>query len=344
MTTVVLNADQAFGVEYISDIPGEPNWSTFRNHAGNALGSGLGNIQPAVYTGDYLRPSAYYRLNRSFVRFTNTVPVGASIISATIQMTLVNSVNTFPSPVNKFAWGFYNHVENIQLSDFYDCMATSLTEQTDGADGTNYSFTLDPSIISGSYLQFVFREGYFDYENHTPSVASQYYSYPTLGTFTLTIIYSLADVTTLPGTNVTQTTATLNGQLNSITPGLNADCGFEWGTTTSYGNTTATVNLSSPAVFSQAISGLSVQQYHYRAFATVSGVTTYGSDVTLELDGPNVLLGLNQSIFTPFSSITPTDISQYVMDIKIQRGRMHELNSIQAGTATITVKNTVGRF
>ena len=65
-----------------------------------------------------------------------------------------------------------------------------------------------------------------------------------------------------------------------------------------------------------------------------------------------VTIGLNQSIFTPYISLTHTfltdDTTIYgnslVMDLKIQRGRMHELNRIEAGTATITVNNTDGRF
>jgi len=85
-------------------------------------------------------------------------------------------------------------------------------------------------------------------------------------------------VTTDPATSVEETTATLNGILDD--DGNEAcDCGFEYGETTAYGTTTTTQSKTSSETFSQAISGLSPgAHYHFRAIATNSAGTTYGSD------------------------------------------------------------------
>ena len=74
--------------------------------------------------------------------------------------------------------------------------------------------------------------------------------------------------------------ATPNGTLDSgggIEP---CDCGFEWGETEAYGNTTPTGRKTTGETFSQVITGLdSNKTYHFRAFATGFG-TSYGADRT----------------------------------------------------------------
>jgi len=84
-------------------------------------------------------------------------------------------------------------------------------------------------------------------------------------------------VTTDPAT-VEETTATLNGTLDD--DGNEAcDCGFEYGETTDYGTTTPTESKETSEEFSQAISGLTPgKHYHFRAIATNSAGTSYGSD------------------------------------------------------------------
>jgi len=70
--------------------------------------------------------------------------------------------------------------------------------------------------------------------------------------------------------------ATLNGTL--IDDGGQAcDCGFEWGETTAYGNTTPTESKTTGQTFSQVITGLSVSTlYYFRAIATNGAGTSYG--------------------------------------------------------------------
>ncbi|GAJ12484.1 unnamed protein product, partial [marine sediment metagenome] len=55
--------------------------------------------------------------------------------------------------------------------------------------------------------------------------------------------------------------------------------GFEYGETTDYGTTTPTESKETGETFSQAITGLTPgKHYHFRALATNSAGTTYGSD------------------------------------------------------------------
>lgn len=74
--------------------------------------------------------------------------------------------------------------------------------------------------------------------------------------------------------------ATLNGTL--VDDGGEAcNCGFEWGETTAYGNTTPTQSRTTGQTFAQGITGLlDGIVYHFRAFATNSAGTAYGADRT----------------------------------------------------------------
>ena len=91
---------------------------------------------------------------------------------------------------------------------------------------------------------------------------------------------ALSTVTTDPATPVTGITATLHGTLDAD-GGEACDCGFEWGLTTAYGNTTATQSKVTGETFSQAISGLAgLTTYHFRALSTNSAGESNGADRT----------------------------------------------------------------
>src|SRR6476620_1358048 len=93
--------------------------------------------------------------------------------------------------------------------------------------------------------------------------------------------YSIPVVTTKPATYVASFSATLNG---SVDPqGLTTTVYFQYGTTTSYGLTTAIQSRRGNTYQSVTanISGLSANTiYHFRIVATNSAGTTYGSDKT----------------------------------------------------------------
>jgi len=86
------------------------------------------------------------------------------------------------------------------------------------------------------------------------------------------------EVTTNPATELRNNSAKLNGKLDDD-GGEACDCGFEWGETDAYGETTATESKITGESFFQNITGLSAGTlYHFRAKATNSIGTGYGDD------------------------------------------------------------------
>ena len=98
----------------------------------------------------------------------------------------------------------------------------------------------------------------------------------------------LPDVTTDMATSIGATSSVLNGTLDDD-GGEACDCGFEWGETVAYGNTTPTQSRTTGQSFSQLIAGLTPNTtYHFRAFATNATGTSYGADRTFTILGPRL--------------------------------------------------------
>jgi hypothetical protein len=89
-------------------------------------------------------------------------------------------------------------------------------------------------------------------------------------------------ITTISATAIAATSATLNGTVNP--EGHAATVFFQYGATTSYGSSTVTQSGgsgSSTISFTSAAASLTVQTlYHYRAVATYTGGTVFGTDHT----------------------------------------------------------------
>ena len=98
--------------------------------------------------------------------------------------------------------------------------------------------------------------------------------------------HNVKGVSTDPPSDVTQTSATLNGSFTG--EGADVTYHFEWGPTASYGNTTPAKLVTAPVGTKSAsapVTGLSVylpesQPYHYRLVATNASGTTLGPDRT----------------------------------------------------------------
>ncbi len=88
-------------------------------------------------------------------------------------------------------------------------------------------------------------------------------------------------ITTSAASSVSQTTATLNGNITSV-GGENCDTrGFEWGLTNSYGTTWTATGSFGTGAFSYGVTGLSPENtYHFRAKSHNSAGWGYGSDQT----------------------------------------------------------------
>lgn len=91
---------------------------------------------------------------------------------------------------------------------------------------------------------------------------------------------TISGVNTNPATNVTTTTATLNGSVSAVAATQGS---FDYGLNTSYGTTTSptTVSSGSGVLMSTDITGLTPgSTYHFRAVATYSPETVQGDDLT----------------------------------------------------------------
>lgn len=90
----------------------------------------------------------------------------------------------------------------------------------------------------------------------------------------------LCQVTTDPATSVGATAALLNGTLVT-SQGEAAVCGFEWGPTIAYGNTTPMEAKTDGQAFQQKITGLDLfNTYHFRAKGTTIAGNGVGADQT----------------------------------------------------------------
>ena len=157
------------------------------------------------------------------------------------------------------------------------------------------------------------------------------------------VCWANAAVTTLTPTNIAPTQVYLRAL---VTEDESEACTvyFEYGETVGYGSTTD----EQTAVKGQEVTAAATiefeKTYHCRAvIITDCGETFYGADVEFAGSGGIRLeLALNQSIFTEEPEWT--EISLYLKALHIERGRMHELDRIEAGTATFTLDNSTGQF
>lgn len=99
----------------------------------------------------------------------------------------------------------------------------------------------------------------------------------------LNLTVEVPEVTTGDATDVSYTTATLNGNLTYMGNASSVDVSFEWGTTDEYGNETTPEEMNTTGAFSAALSGLSQNTtYHFRAKGAADAGTVYGEDNTFQ--------------------------------------------------------------
>lgn len=173
--------------------------------------------------------------------------------------------------------------ENQSVALVDDSHDSGLGETTDAAGVDSTTRCLTRLTTGPTALSFYATLASFDSDGYTltwtPSVVGDIITYLALG--------SAPTIQTDAATVVTTTTAQLNGTVNP--KGSSASYYFEWGLTTSYGNTTATqgpTSGSSDLPYSQAIAGLIGNTvYHYRAVVSATGTVIYGSDQTFETPG-----------------------------------------------------------
>ena len=116
--------------------------------------------------------------------------------------------------------------------------------------------------------------------------------------------------TTAAATSLASTTATLNGTVNANNQSTTVT--FEYGTTTSYGQTINaipnTVSGSTNTTVSANLTGLTTStMYHFRVKAVSSVGTTYGSDVSFTTLGGGIIFNPNLT----YGSVSDNDGNTY---------------------------------
>lgn len=128
-------------------------------------------------------------------------------------------------------------------------------------------------------------------------------------------------VSTTAATNVERNTATLNGTIVSLGESSSVIVSFDWGLTTSYGNTTSGNLRTSPGNFGESISGLLADTtYHFRAKMIAGGSTYYGSD---------------QQFATSEDVPNPPVVATWPADFILRRSALLTLHLLDMGAASI---------
>ena len=154
---------------------------------------------------------------------------------------------------------------------------------------------------------------------------------------------------------MTTTTSTLNATINP--EGIATTYHFDYGTTSSYGHSTATASAGSgtaSTALSAALSGLAPgTTYHYRAVAVSAGGTIAGHDAsfaTSKTPAPTVATGAASAVSTTTASlngsIDPRGVStRYYFEYGIKSPRTRTPTaSAGAGTATLAVSAPLSRL
>ena len=174
MTTVNFIADQFAQVYYDEVSGGILDWNAFHNYSGTAkLGLHLGNSTFGLGTSPD-PPKGYAGMQRCFFRVpVSSIPSGAFITSAILHYKTGDTIFQFPTGSPKISIGFYNYSASIGVADYYACMTSTLTTK-DNTDTTWQTVTIDPTLVQNGSMEFVYRDGYFDYLNNTPSTGGQW--------------------------------------------------------------------------------------------------------------------------------------------------------------------------
>jgi len=249
---------------------------------------------PAVQQGHRI-PGGYdheFTISRLGMFFYIDIPVGATISLATLKLRM----RKYDNPVGEEDWDW---TLSIRKNDTLAAPGGAGACPTE--DFPKYLYGIQ---VASKYVDDL-ETFYADYELNTSPADIVPQTYLILGlvsskdlageapdsevahilewtTFTgtpqLVLIYTTIKVETNPATLITRVSATLNGTL-VFDGGEATDCGFEWGLTTAYGETTPTQSRTTGQTFAQDITSLIPDTvYHFRAIATNSTGTGYGED------------------------------------------------------------------
>lgn len=158
-------------------------------------------------------------------------------------------------------------------------------------------------------------------------------SYGSDQTFTTSVCDPTVD--TVSATSITTTSVILTGDLVDNGGELNTDQGFQYGKTSSYGNSVTSIVSFDTGIFSKSVGNLICgTTYHYRAFSTNSIGTGYGSDETFTLADCVPELSVSLASKTNNSAILNGSIENNLAPVSTIRGIEYGLTSSYGNTVS----------
>ncbi len=277
---------------------GGDNWG----NTWNATGGGTftaDNISTSVYAmqlSSHPMVDKWFQLNRGQWYFdTSNLTASANISSAVLQFYVKAKLDQFAPGTMDVVSSNSTSVTTLVDGDYNNYETTLFSSQTIASlsVGAYNSWTLNADGIASVNKTGISRFATiseWDRTNTPPAWIITQQAYAEVYTSKassnliprLIITYTVAGfglVETSGASTIGATTATLSGTLTSMGLYPYSSVSFEYGTTTSYGQTTAEQQLTVIGGFTQSISGLSYSQlYHFRAIARFGSSYVYGAD------------------------------------------------------------------
>ena len=239
-----------------------------------------------------------YWIDRGFLYFyTDSLPENAVITSATLSLW---GVDNYDSTYIVIQSGQPDHPQLTLSTSDYNYLYYQ--NSGDGGDfntatwsNTGYNvFTLNsvglPWIQKQGYTKLCLRE-LGDINGNAPSASIGVTFQSSEGTHKPKLIVDYIippEVSTLDATDITSTSATLNGNLDDMGGDSSCDVWFDIGTDTSYGSTTPSQEKTSTGPFAYGVGGLTHGvTYHFRAEGSnTAGTGAPGQDKTFFTNRP----------------------------------------------------------
>jgi parallel beta-helix repeat protein len=174
---------------------------------------------------------------------------------------------------NQYIYGYNGNTLGFTFSDFQSEIDAGrpVLIQVTGHTMLGYGYDTAGQII---YIHDT-----WDYSDHSMTWGGEYSGMQHYGVTVIRLASSTPpSVTTNDASDITDSSATLNGNLGDLGTAPTVNVSFEWGENTSYGNTTAPESKNTTGAFTFALGSLSPNTtYHFRAEAIGDG-TSYGWD------------------------------------------------------------------